>query len=503
VPRPHLVAAIDHGTSATRCVLLGGDGTPVAEHRLSQAVHTPRPGWVELDMEEVARNVAACVEAVLRAAGATAGDVAAVGIANQRESAVLWERATGRPVAHSIVWQDTRTDAAVAALVAEGGVDRFRDRTGLPVSTYSTALKLQWLLDEDPARRAAAERGELLAGTSDSWLAWNLTGGPHGGVHITDPSNASRTMLMDLRRLDWDEELLDVCRIPRAALAEIRGSSEVLAEAAGVLAGVPVGGVLGDQQASLFGHGCFAAGESKCTYGTGAFLLQTVGPEPATSEHGLISTVAWQLGDAPPVYALEGSVAVAGAVVQWLRDGLGLIADAAEVEALSRAVPDTGGVVLVPAFSGLFAPYWRSDARGVIAGLTRHTTRAHIARAALEACAYQVAELVEAMRADTGGGLTELRVDGGMTANDLLMQIQADVLGVPVVVPAEAELTAAGAAFAAGLAVGFWQDFDELRRLHGAVRRFEPRSDEEERRRGLARWRRGVERSLDWAGAVD
>jgi glycerol kinase len=310
-------------------------------------------------------------------------------------------------------------------------------------------------------------------------------------------------MLMDLRRLEWDPELLDLLRVPPALLPEIRSSSEVLAEAAGALAGVPVAGVLGDQQASLFGHGCVAPGDSKCTYGTGAFLLQVAGPEPPASRHGLISTVAWRLGDGPAVYALEGSVAVAGAVVQWLRDDLGLIADAAEVEALARSVPDTGGVVLVPAFSGLFAPHWRSDARGVIAGLTRHTTRAHLARAALEACAYQVAELVEAMRADTGGGLAELRVDGGMTANDLLLQIQADVLGVPVDVPAEAELTAAGAAFAAGLAVGFWQGVDELRGLHGAVRRFQPRSDEEERRRGLARWRRGVERSLDWAGAVD
>jgi glycerol kinase len=503
VPGPDLVAAIDHGTSSTRCVLFGRDGAQVAEHRLPQAVHTPRPGWVELDMAEVAATVDACVRGALDAAGTTAADVAAVGIANQRESAVLWERATGRPVARSIVWQDTRTDRAVAALVAEGGVDRFRKRTGLPVSTYSTALKLQWLLDEDPARRTAAERGELLAGTSDSWLVWNLTGDSDGGAHVTDPSNASRTMLMDLRRLEWDQDLLDLLRIPAALLPEIRSSSEVLGEATGALAGVPVAGVLGDQQASLFGHCCFRSGESKCTYGTGAFLLQTAGTEPPHSHHGLISTVAWRLGDEPPVYALEGSVAVAGAVVQWLRDDLGLIADSREIEALARSVEDTGGVVLVPAFSGLFAPYWRSDARGVIAGLTRHTTRAHLARAALEACAYQVAELVEAMRADTGADLPELRVDGGMTANDLLLQVQADILGVPVAVPAEAELTAAGAAYAAGLAVGFWSGLDELRGFRGAVRRFEPRTGEEQRRRELARWRRGVERTLDWAGHVD
>jgi glycerol kinase len=503
VPGPDLVVAIDHGTSSTRCVLFGRDGAQVAEHRLPQTVHTPRPGWVELDMADVDANVDACVRGALDASGATAADIAAVGIANQRESAVLWERATGRQVARSIVWQDTRTDRAVSALAAEGGLDRFRERTGLPLSTYSTALKLQWLLDEDPARRAAAERGELLAGTPDSWLVWWLTGGPNGGVHVTDPSNASRTMLMDLRRLEWDDELLDLLRIPPALLPEIRSSSEELGEAAGPLAGVPVAGVLGDQQASLFGHGCFAPGESKNTYGTGAFLLQTVGPEPVASRHGLISTVAWRLGDEPPVYALEGSVAVAGAVVQWLRDGLGLIAGAAEIEALARSVEDTGGVVLVPAFSGLFAPYWRPDARGVIAGLTRHTTRAHLARAALEACAYQVAELVEAMGADTGAHLAELRVDGGMTANDLLMQIQADVLGVPVAVPAEAELTAAGAAYAAGLAVGFWGGLDELRGFRSTVRRFEPRTGEEERRRGLARWRRGVERTLDWADGVD
>jgi glycerol kinase len=503
VPAPSLVAAIDHGTSSTRCVLFSSDGAQIAEHRLPQAVHTPRPGWVELDMDEVARNVEACVEGALHAAGATADDVAAVGIANQRESAVLWERATGRPVARSIVWQDTRTDRAVAALVDEGGIDRFRERTGLPVSTYSTALKLQWLLDEDPARRSAAERGELLAGTSDSWLAWNLTGGMRGGVHVTDPSNASRTMLMDLQRLEWDPELLDLLRIPPALLPEIRGSSEILGEAAGPLAGVPIAGVLGDQQASLFGHCCFRPGESKCTYGTGAFLLQTAGREPPASRHGLISTVAWRLGTEPPVYALEGSVAVAGSVVQWLRDDLGLIADAGEIEALAASVADTGGVVLVPAFSGLFAPYWRSDARGVIAGLTRHTTRAHLARAALEACAYQVAELVEAMGADTGAALPELRVDGGMTANDLLLQLQADVLGVPVAVPADAELTAAGAAYAAGLAVGFWGGLDALRGFRGTVRRFEPRTTPEQRRRGLALWRRGVERTLDWAGPVD
>jgi glycerol kinase len=413
---------------------------------------------------------------------------------------VLWRPSDGRPVGRSIVWQDTRTAAAVARLAADGGVDRFRARTGLPLSTYSTGPKLGWLLDAEPERRAAAEAGELLAGTPDAWLVWNLT---DGAVHATDPSNASRTLLLDLRRLDWDTELLDLLGVPRGILPEIRSSSEVLGEATGALAGVPVAGVLGDQQAALFGHGCFERGASKCTYGTGAFLLRTAGSEPPESRHGLISTVAWRLGQDPAVYALEGSVAVAGALVQWLRDDVELVADAAELEALAGSVDDTGGVVLVPAFSGLFAPYWRADARGVVAGLTRHTTRAHLARAALEACAYQVAELVEAMAADTGAALEELRVDGGMTANALLMQLQADVLGAPVAVAGDAELTAAGAAYAAGLAVGFWSGLDELRGLGGPGQRFEPRSSAEQRRDGLARWRKGVARTLDWADEVD
>jgi glycerol kinase len=503
VPRPHLVAAIDHGTSSTRCLLFGRDGRAVASYRLGQTVHTPRPGWVELDMDEVRRAVDACVEGALAAAGATAADVAAVGIANQRESAVLWDRASGRPLALSLVWQDTRTEEAVARLVAEGGVDRFRERTGLPVSTYSTALKLAWLLDAEPGRRRAAADGELLAGTPDTWVLWWLTGGPAGGVHATDPSNASRTLLMDLRQLAWDDELCDLLGVPRGLLPEIRPSSGVLGEATGALAGVPVAGVLGDQQAALLGHGCVEPGSVKNTYGTGAFLLQNTGPEPVASRNGLIATVAWQFGDAPPVYALEGSVAVAGSLLDWLCDDLGLAEDAAGLEQLARTVDSSSGVVLVPAFSGLFAPYWRPDARGVIAGLTRHTTRAHLARAAFEACAWQVAELAEALAADTGTSLAELRVDGGMAASRLLLQLQADALGVPVAVPAQRELTAAGAAFAAGLAVGFWSGLEEVHALAGATRRVEPRVGERERARSLARWRAGVARSLDWAVAVD
>lgn len=503
MPGQHLVAAIDHGTSSTRCLLIGRDGRPVAAHRIAQAVHTPRPGWVELDMEEVRRAVDACVEGALAAADATAADVAAVGIANQRESAVLWERATGRPVGRSLVWQDTRTEEAVGRLVAEGGIDRFRERTGLPVSTYSTALKLAWLLDAEPGRRQAAAAGDLLAGTPDAWVLWWLTGGPAGGVHATDPSNASRTLLMGLRELAWDDELCATLGVPRALLPEIRPSSTVLGEAKGALAGVPVAGVLGDQQAALLGHGCVEPGSVKNTYGTGAFLLRNTGPEPVTSRNGLIATVAWQLGEAPPVYALEGSVAVAGSLLDWLCDDLGMAADAADVEALARTVEDTGSVVLVPAFSGLFAPYWRPDARGVIAGLTRHTTRAHLARAAFEACAWQVAEVAEALAADTGTSLEELRVDGGLAASELLLQLQADTLGVPVIVPAQRELTAAGAAFAAGLAVGFWSGPDEVAALAGATRRVEPRLATGERERGLARWREGVSRSLDWALPVD
>jgi glycerol kinase len=503
VPGPHLVAAIDHGTSSTRCLLFDRDGQQVASHRLAQAVHTPRPGWVELDMEEVRRAVDACVAGALAAAGATARDVAAVGVANQRESAVLWDRATGRPLARSLVWQDTRTEEAVARLVAEGGVDRFRERTGLPVSTYSTALKLAWLLDAEPGRRQAAADGDLLAGTPDAWVLWWLTGGPAGGVHATDPSNASRTLLMDLRKLAWDAELCAALDVPSVLLPEIRPSSGVLGEATGALAGVPVAGVLGDQQAALLGHGCVEPGSVKNTYGTGAFLLQNTGRDPVASRNGLIATVAWQLGEAPPVYALEGSVAVAGSLLDWLCDDLGLAADARGLEALARTVDDTGGTVLVPAFSGLFAPYWRPDARGVIAGLTRHTSRAHLARAAFEACAWQVAEVAEALVADTGTRLVELRVDGGMAASELLLQLQADALGVPVAVPSQRELTAAGAAFAAGLAVGFWSGLDEVDALAGATRRVEPRVGERERERGLVRWREGVSRSLDWVVSVD
>ncbi|HEX2470635.1 MAG TPA: glycerol kinase GlpK [Candidatus Limnocylindrales bacterium] len=485
-----LVAAIDQGTTSSRCILFDHDGRPVASHQLEHAQITPRPGWVEHDADEIMERVQTCVRIALREAGADSRALAAVGISNQRETTVVWDRRTGRPVHNAIVWQDTRTTDAVARI---GDVDRFRATTGLPVSTYSSALKLRWILD-----RVERDPAELAFGTIDSWLMWQLA-----GVHVTDVTNASRTMLMDLVTLDWDQGILDELGIARSVLPEIRGSSEVYATGTGDLEGVPIAGVLGDQQAALFGQTCFEAGEAKCTYGTGAFMLLHTGTTPVPSTHGLITTVAARLGGpgTPATYALEGSVAVAGSLVQWLRDDLAIIDTADEIEALARSVPDSGDVVFVPAFSGLFAPHWRPDARGVIAGLTRFSTKAHVARAALEATAYQVADLGAAMAADLGTPLPgELRVDGGMTRNDLLMQIQADILGSVVVAPGITEVSALGAAYAAGLAVGFWRDLDELRSMDAAPRRWEPRMSERDRAAGLARWHKGVERSLGWIG---
>jgi glycerol kinase len=497
-----LVVAIDQGTTSSRCILFDRSGRPVAGHQLEHAQHTPRPGWVEHDPEEILERVLTCVHGALAEAGADARALAAVGISNQRETTVVWERATGRPVAPAIVWQDTRTAEAGRRLAAADplGTDRFRALTGLPISTYSSALKLGWLLEAGaPERRARAEAGDLLFGTIDSWLIWHLTGGPAGGTHVTDVTNASRTMLMGLESLAWEPAMLDAIGVPLAMLPAIRSSSEVYGHGTGDLAGVPISGDLGDQHAALFGQACFDPGRAKCTYGTGCFLLVNTGDRPVASRHGLISTVAARLGDAPATYALEGSVAVAGALVGWLRDNLGIIQDAAELEALARSVPDSGDVVIVPAFSGLFAPHWRTDARGIIAGLTAYATRAHIARAALEATAYQVADLVQAMADDLGGPLPgELRVDGGMTRNELLMQMQADILGRPVAAPPSPETSALGAAWAAGLAVDFWSGLDELRSLDRVARRWEPSLDEADRAAGLARWHKGVERSLGW-----
>ena len=492
-PARSLIAAIDQGTTSSRCILFDHAGRPVASHQLEHRQITPRPGWVEHDPDEILERVRACVRIALREAGVNSRALAGVGISNQRETTVVWDRRTGRPVHPAIVWQDTRTADAVARI---GDQDRYRAKTGLPVSTYSSALKLRWILDEvdrDPS--------ELAFGTIDTWLLWNLTGGIEGGVHATDVTNASRTMLMDLEALDWDASTIEELGIPRSVLPEIRGSSEVYGSGVDDLAGVPIAGILGDQHAALFGQTCFESGEAKCTYGTGAFMLMHTGGTPVHSTHGLITTVAARLGGpgTPATYALEGSVAVAGSLVQWLRDDLAIIDSADEIEPLARSVPDSGDVVFVPAFSGLFAPHWRPDARGVIAGLTRFTTKAHIARAALEATAYQVADLAEAMAADLGAPLPgELRVDGGMTRNGLLMQIQADILGSAVVVPEITETTALGAAYAAGLAVGFWRDLDELRSMSSATRRWAPEMPEAERVAALARWHKGVERSFGW-----
>ena len=501
-----LVAAIDQGTTSSRCILFDRAGQPVASHQLAHRQITPRPGWVEHDADEILRNVRACLRGALGEAGVDGRALAAVGISNQRETTVVWSRATGKPVGNAIVWQDTRTADACTGLAGEAasGIDRFRAATGLPISTYSSALKLAWILDDGSPeavreRRAAAEAGDLLFGTIDTWLIWHLTGGPNGGSHVTDVTNASRTMLMDLERLAWDSELLDVVGVPSAMLPGIRASSEVYGTGVGELAGVPISGDLGDQHAALFGQACFEPGQIKCTYGTGAFLLMHTGERPVPSSHGLITTVAARLGDAPATYALEGSVAVTGSLIGWLRDNLGIIEDAAEVEALARSVPDSGDVVFVPAFSGLFAPHWQSEARGVIAGLTAYATRAHIARAALESTAYQVYDLCVAMAADLGRPLPgELRVDGGMIGNDLLMQFQADILDRTVIAPPIAETTALGAAYAAGLAVGFWSGLDELRAMDRADRRWEPAMDPATRATGIARWHKGVERSFGW-----
>jgi glycerol kinase len=497
-----LVAAIDQGTTSSRCILFDRSGRPVASHQLEHAQHTPRPGWVEHDAEEILGNVRTCIRVALSSVDAGPEALAAAGVTNQRETTVVWSRATGRPIAPAIVWQDTRTAEAGARLAAASplGTDRFRALTGLPISTYSSALKLAAVLDDGgPERGAAADAGELLFGTIDTWLIWWLTGGPEGGVHVTDVTNASRTMLMGLESSAWEPELLDAVGVPAAMLPAIRSSSEVYATGVGELAGVPIAGDLGDQQAALFGQACFDEGSIKCTYGTGCFMLLHTGETLVHSRHGLITTVAAQLGDGPATYALEGSVAVAGSLIQWLRDQLGIIANASEVEALARSVPDSGDVVVVPAFSGLFAPHWRADARGIIAGLTRYATRAHIARAALESVAYQVYDLGEAMAADLDEPLPpELRVDGGMVHNELLMQFQADVLDRPVVRPAVAETTALGAAYAAGLAVGFWSGLDELRALDSEARRWEPSMAPAEREAGIARWHKGVERTLGW-----
>jgi glycerol kinase len=488
------VAAIDQGTTSSRCIVFDSDGTIVSVAQREHRQIFPRPGWVEHDANEIWACVEFVVNEALAVESITVDQLAAVGITNQRETTLVWERDTGRPVHHAIVWQDTRTDEQLRRFDAAFGEKNFKDRTGLTLAPYFAGSKLAWLLDNVDGLRERAGSGEVLFGTMDSWLIWKLTGN-----HLTDVTNASRTLLMNLRTLDWDPEILAALDIPRAMLPEIRSSSEVYGTvAAGPLAGVPVASALGDQQAALFGQTCFAPGEAKCTYGTGSFLLLNTGTEPVASRHGLLTTVGYRIGDQPAVYALEGAIAVTGSLIQWLRDNLGLIRTAAEVEDLARTVPDNGGCYLVPAFSGLFAPHWRSDARGVLAGLTAFVNRGHVARAALEASAWQTREVVDAMNNDSGTPLTTLKVDGGMTANALLMQFLSDVLAVPVVRPTVAETTCLGAAYAAGLAVGFWNGTDALRDNWKRDAVWTPDRDAAETEREFAQWRKAVDRTLGW-----
>jgi glycerol kinase len=496
------VGAIDQGTTSSRFIVFDAAGKIVTSAQKEHAQIYPRPGWVEHDAVEIWRNTQEVIGGALAREGLHAGDLAAVGITNQRETTVLWDRNSGRPLHNALVWQDTRVASLVAAYARDGGQDRFRATTGLPLATYFSALKLKWLLDHVPDARAKAEIGDALFGTIDSWLLWNLTGGTAGGLHLTDVTNASRTQLMSLATCDWDDALLAAFEVPRAALPRIAASSEIYADARiATLAGVPLAGILGDQQAALAGQTCFSPGEAKNTYGTGCFMLMNTGTQPVPSTAGLVTTVAYRLGGEPVHYALEGSIAIAGALVQWLRDNLGLIRSSAEIEALARTVADNGDVYVVPAFSGLFAPYWKESARGAIVGLTRYANRGHLARAALEAVAYQTRDVLEAMEKDSRIPIKELRVDGGMVANELLMQFQADILGVPVVRPRVTETTALGAAYAAGLAVGYWSSPEEVTRNWAVDKRWTPAMADADRARLYASWQKAVTRSFDWLDA--
>jgi glycerol kinase len=497
------VASIDQGTTSTRCMIFDHSGAEVGRHQLEHEQILPRAGWVEHNPVEIWERTTSVLMSALNKTNLTDADLCALGITNQRETSLVWNRHTGRPYHNAIVWQDTRTDRIASALERDGRGDVIRRKAGLPPATYFSGGKLQWILQTVDGVRAAAESGDAIFGTTDCWLAWNLTGGPRGGVHVTDVTNASRTMLMNLETLDWDDELLSFFGIPRRMLPEIRPSSSPepygVTHSSGPLAGeVPLTGILGDQQAAMVGQVCLTEGEAKNTYGTGNFLLQNTGEAIVRSKHGLLTTLCYQFGEAKPVYALEGSIAVTGSAVQWLRDQLGIISGAAQSEALARQVEDNGGVYFVPAFSGLFAPYWRSDARGAIVGLSRYNTNAHLARATLEAICYQSRDVVDAMNKDSGVRLEELKVDGGVTANDLCMQIQADVLGVEVVRPVVAETTALGAAYAAGLAVGFWADAADLRTNWQEDKRWTPNWSDDQRAAGYAGWKKAVDRTLGW-----
>ncbi|MEO3754644.1 glycerol kinase GlpK [Streptomyces sp. B6B3] len=502
-PREY-IAAIDQGTTSSRCIVFDRDGRIVSVDQKEHEQIFPRPGWVEHDASEIWTNVQEVVAGALQKAGITKDDVKAIGITNQRETTLLWDKATGEPVHNAIVWQDTRTDALCRELGRNVGQDRFRRETGLPLASYFAGPKIRWLLDNVEGLRERADRGELLFGTMDSWVIWNLTGGVDGGVHVTDVTNASRTLMMNLRTLSWEERIVTSIGVPPSVLPEIRSSSEIYGHAkGGPLDGVPVASALGDQQAALFGQTCFSVGDAKSTYGTGTFLLMNTGSEAINSYAGLITTVGYRIGDQQPVYALEGSIAITGALVQWMRDQMGLINSAAEIETLALSVDDNGGAYFVPAFSGLFAPYWRSDARGVIAGLTRYVTKAHIARAVLEATAWQTREIVDAMKKDSGVELTSLKVDGGMTSNNLLMQNITDFLDAPVVRPMVSETTCLGAAYAAGLAVGFWSSVEELRANWRRAAEWTPSMDPTEREREYQLWLKAVQRTMGWLDEED
>ncbi|WP_296197877.1 glycerol kinase GlpK [uncultured Microbacterium sp.] len=493
------VIAIDQGTTSSRAIIFDKKGSIISVGQKEHEQIFPKAGWVEHNATEIWQNVQEVIGIALGKADLTRHDIAAVGVTNQRETAVVWDKNTGKPVYNAIVWQDTRTQSIVDEL-AQGDTERYKQIVGLPLATYFSGTKIKWILDNVEGAREKAEAGDLLFGTTDCWVLWNLTGGTDGGVHATDVTNASRTLFMDLKTLSWREDILADFGVPLSMLPEIRSSSEVYGEVedSSLLRGTPVSGILGDQQAATFGQAAFTPGESKNTYGTGCFLIFNTGEEIVHSENGLLTTLGYKLGDGPAHYALEGSIAVTGSLIQWLRDQLGIISTAPEVEQLAASVDDNGGVYFVPAFSGLFAPYWRSDARGAIVGLTRYANRGHIARAALEATAFQTREVLDAVNADSGVDLTELKVDGGMTANDALMQFQADILGVPVVRPVVAETTALGAAYAAGLAVGFWSGLDDLSANWQEDKRWEPQLDADERDRQLRLWKKAVTKSMDW-----
>lgn len=498
------VAAIDQGTTSTRCMLFDRAGSVVAADQMEHRQILPRAGWVEHDALEIWGNTRQVIGGALAQANLNSSNIAAVGITNQRETVVVWDRSSGRPVTNAIVWQDTRTQSICDRLAAlGGGIDRYKDRVGLPLATYFSGPKISWILDHVEGAREKASAGQLLFGNIDTWLLWNLTGGAeHGGLHVTDVTNASRTMLMDLDSLRWDAAICSEMGIPMEMLPEIRSSSEVYGECRpGILRGTPVAGILGDQQAATFGQVCFEVGTAKNTYGTGNFMLLNTGTQPVLSSNGLLTTVCFRLGDQAPVYALEGSIAVTGSLVQWLRDNLGILSSAAEVETLAASVDDNGGAYFVPAFSGLFAPHWRADARGALVGLTRYVNKGHLARAVLEATAFQTREVLDAMNADSGVPLRELKVDGGMVVNETLMQFQADILDVDVVRPRVKETTALGAAYAAGLATGFWSSPDELRGNWAEDKRWTSQMDGAERDRQYRLWKKAVTRTLGWVDA--